>query len=37
MAGYRGEGRAGDVAHGDDLDNGEEDRRRYHGGWELQH
>lgn len=24
-------------AHGDDLENGEEDRRRYHGRWELHH
>ena len=24
-------------AHGDDLENGEEDRRRCHGRWELQH
>ena len=24
-------------AHGDDLENGEEDCRRCHGGWELQH
>lgn len=24
-------------AHGDDLENGEEDRRRCHGRWKLQH
>jgi len=24
-------------AHGDDLENGEKDGRRCHGGWELQH
>ncbi len=24
-------------AHGNDLENGEEDRRRCHGRWELQH
>ncbi len=24
-------------AHGDDLEDGEEDGRRCHGGWELQH
>ena len=24
-------------AHSDDLDDGKEDNRRFHGGWELQH